>query len=348
MSTLLSRDAFRAAVFERDGGRCVVCGEAAADAHHILERRLFPDGGYRLDNGASLCSKHHLEAEMTAISVERLRELIGILAPVIPPQLDPREPVDKWGNPVLPDGRRLRGELFHEEGVQRVLQRGGMLSLFTYHLKYPRTYHLPWSPGLTKDDRLLESTSAFEDQEVVATVKMDGENISMYRDHIHARSLEFRRHESRSWIRAFHAERARHIPEGWRVCGESLFARHSIHYRALPSYFLGFSVWDETNACLPWDETLEYFELLDILPVPTLYRGPYDEQRLRELYSEDYEDEPCEGYVVRRTDGFSYRDFRRCVAKFVRADHVQTDRHWLRQVMVPNGLAAEREDLPAD
>ncbi len=53
----MTRDDFRNAVFARDNHRCVICGEPAKDAHHILERRLFPDGGYYLNNGASLCEK---------------------------------------------------------------------------------------------------------------------------------------------------------------------------------------------------------------------------------------------------------------------------------------------------
>jgi 5-methylcytosine-specific restriction endonuclease McrA len=46
---LLTRDEFRNAVFERDGHRCVICGNEARegvrlDAHHIIERRLWTDG----------------------------------------------------------------------------------------------------------------------------------------------------------------------------------------------------------------------------------------------------------------------------------------------------------------
>ena len=52
---LLSRDDFRELTFQRDGHRCVLCGAPAQDAHHIIERRLFPDGGYYLGNGASVC-----------------------------------------------------------------------------------------------------------------------------------------------------------------------------------------------------------------------------------------------------------------------------------------------------
>ena len=75
---LLSRDKFREGVFNRDKHKCVVCGQPAQDAHHILERRLFASGGYFLENGASVCAEHHLDAEATTLSCDHLRELVGI------------------------------------------------------------------------------------------------------------------------------------------------------------------------------------------------------------------------------------------------------------------------------
>ena len=46
----------------------------------------------------------------------------------------------------------------------------------------------------------------------------------------------------------------------------------------------------------------------------------------------------CEGYVVRTVSGFSYGDFRKCVAKWVRKGHVTTTNHWRHQKIVANGL----------
>ena len=43
-------------------------------------------------------------------------------------------------------------------------------------IKYPRTFHLPWSPGATSDDKMLKSIEHFIGKEVVITEKMDGEN----------------------------------------------------------------------------------------------------------------------------------------------------------------------------
>ncbi len=72
--------------------------------------------------------------------------------------------------------------------------------------KYPKTMHFPWSPGLQNDDRMLESADVFLGKEVVITEKFDGENTSIYTDHIHARSLDSQNHSSRNWVRAFAAQ----------------------------------------------------------------------------------------------------------------------------------------------
>lgn len=42
--------------------------------------------------------------------------------------------------------------------------------------KYPRTPHLPWSPGATSDDKYISSFESFRGKQIVVTEKMDGEN----------------------------------------------------------------------------------------------------------------------------------------------------------------------------
>ncbi len=335
---LLTRDAFREGVFARDGGCCVFCKEPAIDAHHIVERRLFPDGGYYLENGASVCEKHHLECEMTTISVEEVRLAAGIRRIVLPPHLYDDQQIDKWGNPILANGTRLKGELFEDESVRKILERGRVLQLFTDLVKYPRTHHLPWSPGVSDDDRVVHDLSRLNGRRCVAATKMDGENTSLYRHKIHARSVDSRHHRSRDWVKQFHSTIAGDIPEGWRICGENLYAVHSIRYEDLPSYFMGFSIWDEKNRCLPWDETLDWFGLLGIEPVPVIYDGVFDEAALRALWK-PADAVRCEGYVLRPADGFSYAEFKDLVLKFVRPGHVQTVKHWMHgQQMEVNGL----------
>ncbi len=337
---LLTRDQFRERVFERDGHKCVICKAPAVDAHHILERRLWPDGGYYMENGASVCETHHIQAEQTVLSCDAVREACGIKDLVIPPHLYRDQPYDKWGNPILPNGTRLRGELFHDESVQKILGEGEVLSLFTAHVKYPRTYHLPWSPGQTKDDRALASDKVFEGKNVVVTLKMDGENTTMYNDYIHARSLTMEPHPSRNRVKAIHAAIAADIPEAWRICGENMTAVHSIKYDNLLSHLLLFSVWNERNICLNWDETLEWAQLLGLPTVPVLYRGSYDRTGIESLFAPHASEH--EGYVIRIEDSFPYSAFRQSVGKFVRANHVQNHGHWFRRKMEYNGVLDDR------
>jgi hypothetical protein len=198
-------------------------------------------------------------------------------------------------------------------------------------VKYGRTFHLPWSPGAHDDDKTLTDCSQFEGEEVVISVKMDGENTSGYFDgHVHARSIDSRGGEDRAWVKQFLVNNVCfNLPEGWRVCGENLWAEHSIHYDDLPSYFLGFSIWNEQNVCLSWDDTLDWFAMLDITPVHVLYRGTWDEKAIRaacDLTIDEWGTR--EGYVVRKARAFTYGQFKSSVAKYVRAGHVQTTKHW--------------------
>lgn len=337
------RDQAREECFARDEGRCVLCDAPARDAHHILERRLWPDGGYVLDNLASVCGHCHLLCEQTVVSVEELRHAIGFWGtPVVPPHMYPDETYDKWGNVVRPDGTISPGELFWDESVQKVLREGGVR--FSSHVKYPRTHHLPWSPGVTDDDRVISGPdlAVLERSEVVVTTKMDGENTSLYSDgYVHARSVDGASHPSQSWVKSMWAKVAHDLPYGWRVCGENLYATHSIAYTDLPSYLMVFSIWNERNECLSWDETCEWAELLGFPTVPVLYRGRWNSEKIKGLWSPEVQD-TMEGYVVRDVDAFPYSEFRLRVAKFVRANHVTTDRHWKAgRMLEENGLARE-------
>jgi hypothetical protein len=211
--------------------------------------------------------------------------------------------------------------------------------------KYPRTYHLPWSLGATSDDKTHSEAAVeamFAGREIVVTEKMDGENTTVYADgYLHARSIDSSNHPSRNWAKAQVAPALLgNLPAGWRVCGENLYAKHSLGYEALPTYFMVFAIYDEQNRCLSWDETVEWCELLGLTPVPVLYRGPWDEAAVRACYTGKSQ---CgaegEGYVVRVAGSFAYGEFSSSVAKFVRANHVvEGSEHWAHAALVPNRL----------
>lgn len=210
--------------------------------------------------------------------------------------------------------------------------------------KYPRTFHAPWSLGRTDDDKTHTAKTMdkfFAGREVVVTEKADGENTTIYHGgRTHARSLDSKSHPSRDWLRAFAAQIGMDIPEGWRVCGENVYARHSIGYTALPSYFLVFGIYDDRNVCLSWDDTVEWCGLLGLQHVPVLYRGVWDEKAIAACYiGVSHFGGVQEGYVIRDAAAFAYDDFWCHNAKFVREDHVQTDNHWMQSEIVPNTLA---------
>jgi hypothetical protein len=203
--------------------------------------------------------------------------------------------------------------------------------------KYGRTPHLPWSEKLSKDDRMLETLTQFFGKEVVATVKLDGENTTMYNDHIHARSLDSAHHPSRDWVKGLWGEIAHNIPDGWRICGENMFAKHTIHYHNLSTYFYVFSIWAD-DMCLSWDDTVEWSKLLGLTTAPEIYRGNFDYDLLRTIYPETHNGDPVEGYVVRLTQEFNYNDFGKSMGKFVSSQFQIGESHWMYDKITKNEL----------
>jgi hypothetical protein len=202
--------------------------------------------------------------------------------------------------------------------------------------KYPKISHLTISPGLQNDDRMIPHLDHLLGYETVATEKRDGENTSLYTDGLHARSLDSRHHPSRDWVKMFHGQIAHRIPEELRICGENMYAVHSVAYAGLKSYFNGFSVWD-AERCLAWDESVEWFQLLGIEPVPVIWRGTFTHEQMQKL-ADSIDPSLTEGFVVRRTCAFDMHEFKTFVAKWVRKGHVQTDDHWMQKEIVPNKL----------
>jgi hypothetical protein len=130
MDALLSREDFKIQVLARSRGKCVFCGAPAVDAHHILDRKLFVDGGYRLSNGAAVCAEHHWRCETTELSVEAVIAACGLSAPYLPEGFDPARRYDKWGNEILQGDWRLAGPLFNDDGARKALAKGGVLWRF--------------------------------------------------------------------------------------------------------------------------------------------------------------------------------------------------------------------------
>lgn len=271
-----ARGAFRTGVFARDGGRCVVCATAAVDAHHLLERRLWPDGGYRIDNGVALCAADHLAAERTVHSAAKLRELAGIERIALPPQCDPALAWDKWGNPYLPGtATRCRGELFLEEPVQLALRAGGGMASFA-------PWALPvWRPTLA--EAAIEGV--ISGPRVAYGVPEGCEQIAVHSD---AMTLRVPSGGLGALIvepaRGGAAALAAALPPEWRIegwvdAGGQIFAE---------------SIWDGHGESLSWESTLDWLALLELAP--------------------PLASEPATRRVLRSVEGFSYRRARQSLA----------------------------------
>lgn len=215
-------------------------------------------------------------------------------------------------------------------------------------VKFSRTFHMPFSPGATSDDKVLKFLDHFAGQEVVITEKMDGENTTITRVKTHARSVDSKSHWSRERMKALQAELSYklNLPQFadiHRVCGENMVATHSIQYTELTSFFLCFAIWNRENICFSWDDMELLCDELGLTLAPLLARGKYlsnntilqpngETISLSSLFTGTSKlGGEQEGMVMRIAKEFSYEDYHKAVAKYVRPNHVTTDQHWMLQ-----------------
>ena len=206
-------------------------------------------------------------------------------------------------------------------------------------IKYPRTYHLPYSQSKTDDDKTLPNDDQFKGMEVVVTIKMDGENTTIYPDgYIHARSLDGTRYEWQNWLKQYIWNFCYKLEDDERIIGENLYAKHSIGYKFsnIEDTFQVFCIAAKDDAdswIYSWDSIKTCCELFGLKTVREIYRGIYDKDKIMKAFEAVKKElaeqgQDIEGFVVRDVKSFSLADFSKHVAKYVRANHVQTDKHW--------------------
>lgn len=199
--------------------------------------------------------------------------------------------------------------------------------------KYPRTPHLPYSPGGTNDDERLRNTRQFIGRKIVILEKMDGGNWCMTREACYARSHSgTTRNPIFDPAKALWAQKQIEIDNDLSVFGEWLYYTHSIHYNALPSFFLLFAArWDLTDVWASWEDVEIYSELLQLPTVPVLWKGKVENERELQRLVETFAAEPSrcgnerEGVVVRLADEVTSDAWQESIAKWVRPSHIQRD-----------------------
>lgn len=224
-------------------------------------------------------------------------------------------------------------------------------------IKYPKIFHLPFSAGISRDDKVLKSVDHFFNQDIIVTEKIDGSNVSLDRFGCYSRSTKNPSHPSFNALKSFHAILKPNLWANHQYFGEWCYAKHSIKYNSLPAYFLLFGILSmELKPELPlywasWEYTITHLKKLnasyglDIHTVPVLFEGKVHnanelEQLALSLTTEPscYGAEEKEGVVIRLAQEFRHKDFTRSIAKFVRANHVQTDTHWKHKNIIRNSL----------
>ncbi|AYB30383.1 RNA ligase family protein [Chryseolinea soli] len=212
--------------------------------------------------------------------------------------------------------------------------------------KYGRTYHYPFSPGTSSDDRI--NHEYWQDVKnidtIVHTEKMDGENNCLSRYGVFARSHAAP--TTSSWTQQIRTrwELIKNDLGDLEIFGENVYAIHSIEYRKLDHHYYVFGV-RQHDTWLGWDEVKFYAALFDFPTVPELkVTHPVDEVTFRQevmtLVSENsifdsYDialKAPCtrEGVVSRNAKAYAVDEFAHHVFKYVRKGHVKTDEHWTR------------------
>ncbi len=212
--------------------------------------------------------------------------------------------------------------------------------------KYGRTYHYPFSPGTTNDDRInfdwWEHISKMET--IIHTEKLDGENTCLNQYGVFARS------HAAPTIHPW----ANYLKERWswmkndlgdlEIFGENLYAIHSIEYIELEEHFFVFAI-RYKDVWLSWEEVEFFAACFDLPTVPVVMEEePIEENDFKNnvlsliaepsiFNSIEYStNESCtmEGIVSRNINEFSVDDFQENVFKYVRENHVSTDEHWTK------------------
>jgi hypothetical protein len=212
--------------------------------------------------------------------------------------------------------------------------------------KYNRTFHFPFSPGATSDDKIAASMEKLIGAPIVLTEKVDGSNVSLETNGCYARTHAGPpTHKSFDMLKVLHSAVRFQIPNNIQLFGEWCYAKHSIEYSELPGYFLLFNVRNlESSTWDAWEYVEQWAHEIDVSTVPVLYKGTVSSEReLKELV-ESFMNQPSacggirEGVVARVARIFNDEEFPSCVMKCVRANHVQTDEHWKNQDIIKNKL----------
>lgn len=231
-------------------------------------------------------------------------------------------------------------------------------------IKYPRTPHLFGAKGTADDKRLndRQSRNIIEDDSLIVEEKLDGTNVGIHfsdegelvlqcRGHLITEGMHPQYDLFKQWALVKRDVLEEMLERQFILFGEWLYAKHTIHYRALPHYFFEFDIYDKRQAAfLDLEERKNRLQGTGIETVPILHSGAVKRTELEHLIGpsvfESQFENPSSGDVDNLIEGLYLRTEADGVvqarAKMVRPEFVEKIKlstHWQQQEMVPNQLA---------
>lgn len=217
--------------------------------------------------------------------------------------------------------------------------------------KFPSTPHLTvLGTGSVRDDKVFsqQERDAFLKHEVIVEEKIDGANLGISFDGSGAVHVQNRGDflskpypgqwkKLESWLESNLNFLFDVLHDQYILFGEWCFARHSVEYDDLPSWFLGFDIYDRASghflSCAMRNHLLMQMR---ICRTPLLGRGRFTFQDLQLFFKPScFGKKPSEGIYLRHDQD----EWLAARAKLVRPEFVQAiDVHWSRAGITPNKL----------
>lgn len=217
--------------------------------------------------------------------------------------------------------------------------------------KFPSTPHLALLGDVTvRGDKVMSESERgeFLRHEIVVEEKVDGANLGISFDssgNICAQNRGAYLHLPSSgqwkklseWLKPRTDALFEQLTDQFILFGEWCYAQHSVIYDRLPDWFLGFDIYDKSNAkFFSCHRRNEVFRTIGIIQVPLIKRGYFSLSELNSFLSQSQlSDKPAEGLYLRldRSDWLEQR------TKLVRPAFIQSvEQHWSRSGVKANRL----------
>ena len=209
--------------------------------------------------------------------------------------------------------------------------------------KFPRTPHLFVLPGINiRDDKVLpvEESESFYSNPIVIEEKVDGANLGISLGSSEEIKVQNRGNYIQpgadrqfdtllEWIYSRHDLIKNHVEGNYILFGEWCYYKHSIYYKALPDWFIGIDIFNiPANRFLNISNRNYLFSKLEIIPVPLIKRGIFNQKEIIEILEDERSrlgNEKLEGLYFRIED----ENWLIKRAKVVRRNFIQNiTSHW--------------------